>query len=274
MARENEIPRDATFLDMQAAVGLTKHAGGYAATDELLARCQIDQAHTVLNVGCGIGVGSVYVARRYGCYVTGVDRSEKMIAWSRQRAREDGVTADTDFLAGDVLALPFASNHFDVVFCESVLNFVPDTAQAIAELLRVTRPGGAVGINEMFWSEEPIQEIAPQVAAMLGTSQPLPTAAVWQSRWQDSGLQDRQVLLRPIDAGQEVKDRIAWIGWRWMARAWVRTLRLVVTDPAIRHAIKAQFDFPPEVMNKLGYGLFTGRKPHARDRTVQPPTNV
>ena len=73
-------PSGAQFLDMQAAMGITKHIGGFAATDELLSLCHIDDARTVLNVGCGIGVGPAYIARKHGCRVVGVDISEQMIA--------------------------------------------------------------------------------------------------------------------------------------------------------------------------------------------------
>lgn len=135
MISEKNVPNQAKFLDMQAAVGVTKHAGGYAATDELLALCHIEHAHAVLNVGCGIGVGSIYIAKRYGCRVVGIDISEKMIAWSRQRASEEGVA---------------------------------DKALAIRELGRVTKPGGYVGINEMFWLAEAPAALAPQVQAILG----------------------------------------------------------------------------------------------------------
>ena len=80
-----------SFLDMQAEVGVTKHIGGFEATNELLSRCHIEHAKEVLNIGCGIGVGSAYIAKKYGCHVVGVDISEQMIEWSRQRAREEGV---------------------------------------------------------------------------------------------------------------------------------------------------------------------------------------
>jgi SAM-dependent methyltransferase len=66
------------YLDMEAYVGITKHNGGFGATDELLSLCHIEEAQEALNVGCGIGVGSAYVARTYDCRVVGVDISEKM----------------------------------------------------------------------------------------------------------------------------------------------------------------------------------------------------
>lgn len=87
MSTNTKAPSGSKYLDMQAYVGITKHNGGRAATNELLSLCHIDTAHEVLNVGCGIGVTSAYLARKYACRVAGVDISERMIAWSRKRAR-------------------------------------------------------------------------------------------------------------------------------------------------------------------------------------------
>jgi ubiquinone/menaquinone biosynthesis C-methylase UbiE len=130
--KEKKLAKNASmampFLDLQAALGITKHPGGYAATNELLELCQIEQAKEVLNVGCGIGVGVFYIAQRFGCHVVGVDLSEKMIAWSRQRAHEAHLTHQVEFQVADVCALPFVADHFDLAICESVLNFVNDKA--------------------------------------------------------------------------------------------------------------------------------------------------
>jgi arsenite methyltransferase len=248
----------AKFLDMQADVGVTKHIGGYAATDELLALCHIGDAREVLNIGCGIGVASAYIARKYGCHVVGVDLSERMIEWSRRRAREARVESRVEFRTADVLDLPFEAGRFDVVFAESVLIFVEDKAQAIRECVRVARPGGYVGLNEGFWTEQPPAELVAVARDAVGPC--VPTLAAWQALWEASGLQERVVQPRRIDAGAEVKGRIRWIGWRWLLRAWGRALRLYVTNPATRQSIKKQFDVPPEVFQFLGYGLFVGRK--------------
>ena len=94
---------------MQAHVGVTKHIGGFEATNELLSLCHIEDARQVLNVGCGIGVGPAYIAKKYDCRVVGVDISEKMIEWSRRRAREERVEDKVEFRMADVLELPFRS---------------------------------------------------------------------------------------------------------------------------------------------------------------------
>jgi ubiquinone/menaquinone biosynthesis C-methylase UbiE len=248
-----------SFLDMQAEVGITKHVGGIAATNELLSRCQIEEARDVLNVGCGIGAGSVHIARQYACRVVGIDVSPKMIEWARQRAREARVEARTEFRTADVTRLPFEDNAFDIVFAESVFVFVDDKATAIRECVRVTKPGGYVGLNEGYWQSRPPAEALDRVTAAIGPH--VPMLDEWRGLWDASGLEARQVLPRPVDAGAEIKSRVEWIGWRWLIRAWGRALRLVLKNPAMRKAMKDQLDVPAEVINMMGYVLLVGRKP-------------
>ena len=76
-----------TVFDVQAEMGLTKHMGGLKATRELIELCHVDRDKYVLDVGCGVGVTSCYIAGRYGCRVVGVDISERMIERSNERAR-------------------------------------------------------------------------------------------------------------------------------------------------------------------------------------------
>jgi arsenite methyltransferase len=258
MGAKNRAQADAGFLDMQAEVGVTKHIGGSAATDELLSLCHIEQAQEVLNVGCGIGAGSTYVAKKYGCHVVGVDISEKMVEWSRRRAREERVEDKVEFRTADVLDLPFETGRFDVVFVESVLVFVEDKARAIGECVRVTKPGGYVGLNEGLWTEEPPPELVALAEDAVGPC--VPTIDAWRALWEASGLLERVVRVHQVDASTEVKSRMAWIGWRWLVRAWGRALRLYVTNPGIRQSIKKQFDVPAEVFEYIGYGLFVGKK--------------
>ena len=258
MATNNKAQTGASFLDMQAHVGVTKHIGGFGATNELLSLCHIEDAHQVLNVGCGIGVGPAYIARKHGCRVTGVDISEKMIEWSRRRARGERVEDKVEFRTADVLDLPFQADQFDVVICESVLIFVEDKSRAIRECVRVTKPGGYVGLNEGCWTKQPSPEMVAQVKAAIGPF--IPTVDAWQVLWEASGLQERVVRICQVDPRTEVKSRIQWIGWRWILGAWGRALRLYITNPAIRQSIKEMFDVPPEVFQYAGYGLFAGRK--------------
>ena len=258
MAKHQDGRSDIGYLEMQAAVGITKHNGGFAATRELLSLCHIEEARQVLNVGCGIGVGSAYIFRKYNCHVVGVDISEKMIEWSRLRAREEGVADKVEFRVASVLELPFAVDQFDLVICESVLAFVEDKDRAIRECVRVTRPGGYVGLNETFFVNQASPEFIERVQASMGSD--VPTAADWQALWEQSGLSERVVRLHEIDARAEIKDRIRWVGLRWTLRAWGRLFRLYLMHPEIRQSLREMFDAPAGMLQQMGYGLFAGRK--------------
>jgi len=243
---------------MQSYVGITKHNGGFEATDALLSLCHIEEAQEALNVGCGIGVASAYAAKKYSCHLVGVDISEKMIAWSRLRAKEERVEDKVEFQVANVLDLPFDTDRFGVVFCESVIAFVADKHLAIQECVRVTKPGGYVGLNESFWIKKPSPEVVVRARALAGAD--VPIAATWQALWQESGLQDRVVQFHQVDPRAEVRSRIRWVGWRWALRALGRLLRLYATYPKARQSLKEIFGTPLDVMQQMGYGLFVGRK--------------
>ena len=248
------------YLDMQAEVGITKHVGGFAATDELLSLCHVEDARDVLNVGCGIGVGVAYIAKKFGCHVVGVDISEKMIAWSQLRAREEKVEDKVEFQLADVLNLPFEADRFDVVIVESVLGFVEDKPRAIRECIRVTRQNGYVGLNESLWIKEPSPQMVALMQDSVGTSS-LPTKEVWHELWEESGLRDRTDSIRTVDFRLEIRNRLKWVGRRWALRGFSRLIRLFFTQPEMRKStMKFMGGSSLDTMKDIGYGLFVGRK--------------
>ncbi len=248
-----------TYLDIQAEVGITKHLGGFSATDELLALCHVAQAKEVLYVGAGIGVGPAYIARKFGCRVVAVDISEKMLTWTSQRAQEEGVADKVETRLANILDLPFDTDRFDVVLIESVAAFVEDKAKAVQECCRVTRSGGYVGFNEVFWTEQPSAEIL-EAYQRIQMSERLISLADWRTLWESSGLQEQTSKVYQIELKKEIKDRMQWVGRRWWMRAVGRLLRLYFTDPVARQAIKSQTEETSDAYRLMGYGLFTGRK--------------
>ena len=78
---ELEVVFDLEFplFEMQATFDVSKHMGGITATDELLELCHITENSKILDVGCGVGATSSYIAKKYHVHVTGVDKSERMI---------------------------------------------------------------------------------------------------------------------------------------------------------------------------------------------------
>lgn len=249
---------NSVYLDYQAEVGISKHLGGYRATNELLALCHADQAHEVLYAGCGIGVGPVHIARTFGVRVVGVDISPRMIEWCHVRARRARVEALTEFRVADLRELPFEPDRFDAVLAESVLAFIPEKTQALSELVRVTRLGGWVGINETFLFGESLPKLETVASRQLGVG--IPTLEAWQSLWQATPLRDQAVRSYPVESASQVRSQIEWVGLGWALQAFGRLLRLSRQHPEARANLRAQFSAGSDFMSRMGYALLAGRK--------------
>ena len=100
----------------------------------------------VLDVGCGDGAYALAAAGA-GARVTGVDASPKAVEAARRRAAGAGLEAA--FLVGAGNKLPFAAEQLDVVLAVTVLCFVPDPEEAVAEMARILRPGGLLVLADL-----------------------------------------------------------------------------------------------------------------------------
>jgi ubiquinone/menaquinone biosynthesis C-methylase UbiE len=97
----------------------------------------------LLEIGCGIGVDSIQLARA-GFDVTAVDLTEAAIDVARRFADERGV--EIDFRTANAESLDFADSTFDVVYSFGVLHHTPDITKAVEEVRRVLKPGGTAYI--------------------------------------------------------------------------------------------------------------------------------
>ncbi len=104
----------------------------------------------VLDFGCGPGSISVGLAKAVAPgELHGVDMEESQIELARSVA-EAGGRSNAIFQVGDVTDLPFEDGFFDVAHCHNVLMHVPDTRAALAEAMRVLKPGGVIACREMI----------------------------------------------------------------------------------------------------------------------------
>ncbi len=115
----------------------------------------------VLDLGCGAGRHAFEMYRR-GADVIAFDQDADELAVVREwfaAMRDAGEVppgAEADVKEGDALSLPFADGEFDRVVAAEILEHVPADLQAIAELVRVTRPGGTVALTVPRWLPEAI----------------------------------------------------------------------------------------------------------------------
>jgi SAM-dependent methyltransferase len=96
----------------------------------------------VLDAGCGVGWGSGLLAQAGARRVVGIDIDEPALANARERAG-----ASAEFVHGDLLALPFDDDSFDLVVCFEAIEHVDDPGRALDELRRVLRSDGLLVIS-------------------------------------------------------------------------------------------------------------------------------
>lgn len=122
-----------------AVVGTTLQIVGERICEALDLRA----GQTVLDVAAGNGNASLAAARRW-CDVTSTDYVGTLLDRGRERAAADRL--DITFREADAEALPFADGRFDAVISTFGVMFTPDQERAAAELLRVCRQGGKIGL--------------------------------------------------------------------------------------------------------------------------------
>ncbi|MBW8834138.1 MAG: class I SAM-dependent methyltransferase, partial [Burkholderia sp.] len=122
-----------------AVVGTTLQIVGEALCEALDLRA----GSRVLDVAAGNGNATLAAARRW-CDVTSTDYVASLLDAGRARAQAEGLSVE--FQEADAEALPYADASFDIVMSTFGVMFTPDQAKAAAELARVCKPGGRIGL--------------------------------------------------------------------------------------------------------------------------------
>ena len=161
LAPSQWVPAVAALAQRFTVVTLSgRYLGGVAAledrarapTYQAMFRTLIDlmapaPGETILDVGCGAGSLDRLLARRLGAAnpITAIDVNRFLLGEAAALAHEDGLGAAIHFAPGSAEALPFAAASFDCLFSITVLEEC-DADRALAEMVRVARPGGRVGV--------------------------------------------------------------------------------------------------------------------------------
>jgi ubiquinone/menaquinone biosynthesis C-methylase UbiE len=140
--RANEL---ADFVEVRA-----RSADEVKTREAYLDLLQLQPGERVIDVGAGSGVVTREIARRIAPdgSVVAVDSNAYLLELGRSLAAEHGLDG-IEWREGDARALPFEDGAFDVVVCATVLAHIPDSEPVVAELARLVRRGGRIGVFEI-----------------------------------------------------------------------------------------------------------------------------
>ncbi len=129
----------------------------------------ISPGETVLDVGCGAGTDLLLAAGKTGSRgrAIGVDMTDAMIERACASARTAGLS-HVEMRKGDATRLPVADASVDVVISNGVLNLVPEKELALAEIMRVLKPGGRLQIADIALDVELPEEARRNVDLWTG----------------------------------------------------------------------------------------------------------
>jgi SAM-dependent methyltransferase len=172
--------------------------------------------HRLLDVACGTGFATRAAANVAGSggSIAALDVNPGMIAKARSQATRD----DIDWHIGSALELPFVNESFDAVMCQQGLQFFPSPADGLAEMHRVLRPGGSLGVT--VWA--PIH-LSPYLAAQ----------ATMMSEYCGTAPAVLDQAIPP--EGEELLQR--WAAQAGLTDPHIETLQRVVEFPPLREYI-------------------------------------
>lgn len=134
----------AAFGDVRLNEALTRHLA--RLTDFM--EPELDLEDVVLEVAAGTGLVARAIARRVR-HVTALDLTPAMLEQGKREADREGVTNVT-FARGDAADLPYLPRSFTVVVCRFALHQVADPGAVVREMARVSRPGGALFVQDII----------------------------------------------------------------------------------------------------------------------------
>jgi len=231
------------------------HPGGLEITAELARMCGIGKTSSVLDVASGTGESACFLAGTLGAAVTGIDGSRFMLDRARKKAAERGLPVA--FVHGDAAYLPFADGSFDAVISECTTCLL-DKQQVIAEMVRVVRPGGWVGIHDICWQPHTPGHLRQRLAELEGERPE--TLAGWLALFQEAGLVDVEGVDKSplLSAWTQNMARQLGIGGRW------RIFRKLFRIWGLRGLLDAWQSERIFRNRHTGYGIIVGRKPGPR----------
>lgn len=208
--------------------------GGVDLYRQIALLTEMSEGDEVLDVACGKGVSIEYFVRKYGVHGAGVEEDGRLVDEAEARARAEGLSAKLQFQVGRADSLPYRDAIFDVVVGEIGIAAHCEPADAVRELVRVTKPGGTVVLVQLIW-KAPVAEAQQRVLSDHLGVRPM-ILVEWRRLLRDAGVTDihtegwsdeetsfRPKVTKPFPDFAEIFStwekiailRRAWARWGW-----------------------------------------------------------
>lgn len=181
---------ESTYLNCLALFGVGgAHPGGLNLTRRILSREKVDESTKVLDVGCGTGQTSAFIAKQHQCQVTALDYNKMMLEKAKKRFQSMNLQIETQH--GSAENLPFENETFDLLLSESVTAFT-DISKTIPEYKRVLKPNGVLLAIEMVRNADVSEKQLEEILKFYGVRQLLDEQE-WLTQFQNAGFKHIEV---------------------------------------------------------------------------------
>jgi len=231
------------------------HAGGLWSTRRLLEQLDIKPEMRVLDLGCGVGSATRYIARKTKAEVVGIDADAEMIGRARELASRKKA-AGVQFEQMDGTATTFGDATFDRVIVQSVACFA-DKPSLFREVARILKSGGRFGMNEVTWLRPPTEKIQRVMCSTIcETFRGALLAEQWIAALEAAGLTSATCESHPFNSStpyqilrEEGLSGTLGVLWR------------VMREPEVNMRLAAMSDLFKRSPEYFSYAIYTARKP-------------
>jgi ubiquinone/menaquinone biosynthesis C-methylase UbiE len=240
--------------------------GGIDLFRQVAVLTELSEGDEVLGVACGKGVALEYFAREHGVAAAGVEHDPVMVEQAEIAARRLGLTERLTFQSGRSDALPYRDAIFDVSIGEIGLASHCEPADAVRELVRVTKPGGFVVLVQLVW-KAPVDPDRQRVLSEHLGARPLMVVEwkrllaaagveeVHTENWSDSETSFRGGFVKPFPDFAElfsVPEKVGMLRRAWQRWGWRGVRALIAREREVHRLLTAE--------RILGLDLLRGRK--------------